>query len=73
MSNKPANPIKTDKKPEKNTETTTLLSPDELRAIAGGAGSPPTTPPGADWDKRAAAEWDHMSQPADQSPTNGGW
>jgi hypothetical protein len=43
MSNQPAKPIKAEKKPEKNTDATTLLSPDELRAISGGASQPPPT------------------------------
>jgi hypothetical protein len=43
MSIQPAKPIKPETKPEKNTEATTLLSPDELRAISGGASQPPPT------------------------------
>jgi hypothetical protein len=49
MSTQPANPTKPQPKPEKNTDATAVLSPDELRAIAGGATSPPsgkTPPPG---------------------------
>ena len=41
MSNQPAKPTKPEMKPEKNTDKTTLLSPDELRAISGGASQPP--------------------------------
>ena len=37
MSTEPANPTKPQPKPEKTTDATAVLSPDELRAIAGGA------------------------------------
>jgi hypothetical protein len=43
MSNQPANPTKPQPKPEKNTDATAVLSPEELRAIAGGASQPPPT------------------------------
>ena len=40
MSTQPTQPTKPDTKPEKKTDTTTVLSPEELRAISGGAGAP---------------------------------
>jgi hypothetical protein len=45
MSNQPAKPTKPQPKPEKNTDATALLSPEELRAIAGGVATqpPPST------------------------------
>jgi hypothetical protein len=46
MSTQPVQPSKTEKRPEKNTDATALLSPDELRAISGGAGAPVNPPPG---------------------------
>ena len=41
MSNQPREQSKPETKPEKKTDTTTILSPEELRAIAGGATQPP--------------------------------
>jgi len=43
MSTQPTNPIKPQPKPEKKTDATAVLSPDELRAISGGASQPPPT------------------------------
>ena len=45
MSTQPANPTKPQPKPEKNTDATAVLSPDELRAIAGGARGRRRRPP----------------------------
>jgi hypothetical protein len=41
MSTQPTDPTKPQPKPEKNTDATAVLSPDELRAIAGGVTQPP--------------------------------
>lgn len=41
MSTQPTNPTKPQPKPEKKTDATAVLSPDELRAISGGASQPP--------------------------------
>ena len=41
MSMKQSQPTKPATKPEKQTDTTTLLSPEELRAISGGVSQPP--------------------------------
>jgi hypothetical protein len=43
MSTQPTNPTKPQPKPEKKTDATAVLSPDELRAISGGASQPPPT------------------------------
>jgi hypothetical protein len=43
MPTQPSQPTKPAMKPEKQTDTTTLLSPDELRAISGGVSQPPPT------------------------------
>ncbi len=43
MSNQPAKPSKPETKADTNTDKTTLLSPDELRAISGGVSQPPPT------------------------------
>ena len=45
MSTQPTNPTKPQPKPEKKTDATAVLSPDELRAISGGASQPPPPPP----------------------------
>ena len=47
MSNQPAKPSKPETKADKNTDKTTLLSPDELRAISGGASQPPPSSGGS--------------------------
>jgi hypothetical protein len=44
MSNQPAKPTNPTPKSEKNTDATAVLSPEELRAIAGGGGQPSTNP-----------------------------
>jgi hypothetical protein len=41
MSTQPSKPTKPDTKADKKTDATALLTPDELRAISGGASSPP--------------------------------
>ncbi len=43
MSTQPSQPTKPATKPEKPTDATALLSPEELRAISGGASQPPPT------------------------------
>ena len=52
MSNQQREPKKPETKAEQKTDATAILSPEELRAIAGGAGGgitppPKTTPPGS--------------------------
>ena len=37
MSTQPTKPTKSEQKPEKKTDATALLTPEELRAISGGA------------------------------------
>ncbi len=43
MSTQPSKPTKPDTKTDKKTDATALLTPDELRAISGGASLPPPT------------------------------
>jgi hypothetical protein len=43
MSVQPPKPSKPDTKADKKTDATALLTPDELRAISGGASQPPPT------------------------------
>lgn len=43
MSTQPTQPTKPATKPEKPTDATALLTPEELRAISGGASQPPPT------------------------------
>ena len=43
MSTQPSQPTKPATKPEKPTDATALLTPEELRAISGGASQPPPT------------------------------
>ncbi len=43
MSTQPSKPTKPDTKADTKTDATALLTPDELRAISGGASQPPPT------------------------------